>query len=158
MYKAWLAWKIDLLVCHVVSRSVQDSYCTLSRKRHMTDKQIYFSGWPRFVHTCLGLIGLFWRYFYLKFENLKKGQNFVPNSKCFRCMYIILYPTKMLQVHVQNFVPDSKCFRCMHLQHLLLGTWFCIMHLIAYPDVVYKRFSSRPGVQSLVSLENFFVG
>ena len=40
VHKALSAWKIDLLVCHVVSRSVQDSYCTLSGKRHMTDQQV----------------------------------------------------------------------------------------------------------------------
>ena len=43
VYKAWSAWKIDMLVCHVGSRSVQDSYYTLREKRHMTDQQIYIS-------------------------------------------------------------------------------------------------------------------
>ena len=63
---------VYLLVCHVPFPA-QDAVRILHRSgNHMTDKQIYFSGWPRFVHTCLGLIRLFWRYFYLKFENLKK--------------------------------------------------------------------------------------
>ena len=34
----------------------QRASCTLRKKRHMTDQQIYFSGWTGFVHTCLGLI------------------------------------------------------------------------------------------------------
>ena len=32
---------MNLLVCHVVYRSVQDSYCTIRDKRYMTDQQIY---------------------------------------------------------------------------------------------------------------------
>ena len=39
-----------MLVCHVVYPSVQDSYCTLREKRHMTDQQIYI-----LLHNCLRL-------------------------------------------------------------------------------------------------------
>ena len=51
-----------------VSRSRCSKNPAPSGKRHMTDQQIYFSVWPRFVHTCLGLICLFWRQFLFKID------------------------------------------------------------------------------------------
>ena len=133
-----------LLVCHVPFPA-QGAVRIIHRAgNHMTDQQIYFSGWPRFVHTCLGLIYLFWRYFYLKFENLKKGQNFVPDSKCFRCMYN-LYPTinalgactkvpdsKMLQVHVKFFVPECKCFRRMKTPNIFISVVFANIYTFSF--------------------------
>ena len=82
--------------------SLSWTFCT---ERETTwHQQIYFSGWPHFVHTCLGLICLIWRYFYLKFSSYSRYwrvHTVVPDSKCFRCMYKILYPT-------------VKCFRCIY--------------------------------------------
>ena len=56
----------------------------------------------------------------------------------------------MLQVYLQRFVPDSKMLQ-VHVH-------FCTMHLITYPDVVYKVATDAiliqtRCVQSVVSLE-----
>ena len=52
---------VYLLVCHV-SFLAKGAVRILCRARnHMTDQQIYFSGWTCFVlHTCLGLICDIW--------------------------------------------------------------------------------------------------
>ena len=47
---------VYLLVCHVPFPAKGAVRILHRARNHMTDQQIYFSGWTRFVHTCLGLI------------------------------------------------------------------------------------------------------
>ena len=58
---------VYLLVCHVPFLAKGVVRILHRARTHMTDQHIYFSGWPRFIHTCLGLTCLIWRYFYVQF-------------------------------------------------------------------------------------------
>ena len=55
-------------------------------------------------------------------------QNFVPGSKCFRCMY-------------KTFVPDSKCFRCMYKTYVPDSKSLRCMYKILYMHL--KPFTVR---------------
>ena len=47
---------VYLLVCHVPFLGKGAVRILHLARNHLADQQIYFSGWTRFVHTCLGLI------------------------------------------------------------------------------------------------------
>ena len=58
-----------LLQCTKCLRQVRQESCT-ERYCNMTNQQIYFSGWTRFVHTSLGLICDIWiNYLYSDISN-----------------------------------------------------------------------------------------
>ena len=123
---------VYLLVCHVPFLGKGAVRILHLARNHLTDQQIYFSGWTRFVHTCLGLICQFrilfcfallpevqctkratWKCFrssmiYEKFWFSHLWQNWID----FRLF------TKMTFIFVILFcfalVHESKCFKCMY--------------------------------------------
>ena len=88
-----LSGNVYLFVCHVPLLA-QTAVRILHRAgKHKTDQQIHFSGWPRFLYTCLGLIceqevqctkratwnffrsSIFFRFYFGSYRNLWQNWN-----------------------------------------------------------------------------------